>query len=133
MPRGRVKFIGTSAPELDVEIAETDPHRMHGLMFRPTLTDSEGMIFSWPKSAPRSFWMRNTCLALDMLFIDDEGYVAGILEQVPPMNEAPRRVRCPAQHVLEVRAGWARAHGVKPGQRVDISAALSEDSPHDQP
>ncbi len=117
MPEGRLAFPGTNAPELRVEIAKTDPHRSHGLMFRPSLSEDEGMLFSWPIDAPRSFWMHNTCLALDMLFIDARGFVVGILEQVPPWNDLPRSVRCPAAHVLEVRAGWTRAHGVVPGSR----------------
>jgi len=120
MPRGKLRFPGGA--ELDVEIADNDPDRSHGLMFRPTLSDSEGMLFSWTENAMRSFWMRNTCLALDMLFLDDRGYVLSVLEQVPPWNEAPRRVACPAAHVLEVRAGWTRAHDVKPGQKVDIQS-----------
>ncbi|OQX68050.1 MAG: hypothetical protein B6A08_12190 [Sorangiineae bacterium NIC37A_2] len=117
MPEGRLSFPGTKAPELRVEIAKTDPHRSHGLMFRPSLSEDEGMLFSWPQEGPRSFWMHNTCLALDMLFIDARGFVVGILEQVPPWNDHPRGVRCPAAHVLEVRAGWSRDHGVVPGSR----------------
>lgn len=123
MPEGRVAFPNTKAPALRVEIASTDPHRTHGLMFRPTLSEDEGMLFSWPTEAPRSFWMHNTCLALDMLFLDQRGFVVGILEQVPPWNEVPRRMRCPAAHVLEVRAGWARDHGVQPGAQATIEGA----------
>jgi hypothetical protein len=64
--------------------------------------------------------MRNTCLALDMLFIDQDGIISGILEQVPPMNETSRRINCLSAHVLEVRAGWTRTYGVSPGQKITI-------------
>lgn len=129
MPRGAVKFVeAPGAPSIDVELAQNDPDRAHGLMFRPTLSDEEGMLFSWSYEGRRSFWMKNTCLALDMLFLDAKGYVVGILEQVPPMNETPRSVHCPAAHVLEVRAGWTRDHGVFAGQKVDIDAALPHNS-----
>ncbi|HSC87949.1 MAG TPA: DUF192 domain-containing protein [Polyangiaceae bacterium] len=122
MPRARLAFVDApTAPQLNVEVAENDPHRSHGLMFRPTLADEEGMLFSWPSEGYRSFWMHNTCLALDMLFIDSERRIVGVLEQVPPWNDLPRRVTCPSAYVLEVRAGFARAYGVAPGQHISIT------------
>lgn len=89
-------------------------------MYATALGENAGMLFSWPDEAIRSFWMHNTCIPLDMLFIAADGTISGILEQVPPMNDEPRSIRCPTQHVLEVNAGWARRHGVEPGQRVVI-------------
>lgn len=119
MPRSSITFADAKgAPEVTVELARTPEHRAHGLMYRQSLADDEGMLFSWTREDPRSFWMRNTCLALDMLFLASDGTIVGILEQVPPMNEKPRTVPCKAQHVLELRAGWSRTYGVAPGQRV---------------
>jgi uncharacterized membrane protein (UPF0127 family) len=89
-------------------------------MYRTHLGADQGMLFSWEREEPRSFWMRNTCIPLDMLFIAKDGTVVGILEQVPTLNTLPREIPCPAQHVLELNAGWARQHGVEPGQHVDI-------------
>jgi uncharacterized membrane protein (UPF0127 family) len=125
MPYGMVTFPAVKqAPVLKVELALTPQSQQHGLMFRPALSDNEGMLFSWTNDARRSFWMKNTCLALDMLFIAKDGTIAGILENIPPWNEAPSRsVSCPVAHVLEVRAGWARAYGVKPGQRMQVSTS----------
>lgn len=121
MPRGFVSFPDApSAPRVAVEVAADEAHRQHGLMYRTQLAPEEGMLFSWPTDAPRSFWMKNTCLPLDMLFLDSRGFVVGVLEQVPVLNEHPRRVPCPAAFVLEMNAGWARDHGVQPGQRVKI-------------
>jgi len=124
MPQGRLKFPESRAPELTVELAQNDEHRSHGLMFRNSLSEDQGMLFSWPSEGRRSFWMHNTCLALDMLFLDEELYVVGILEQVPPWNDSPRQTRCDAAHVLEVRAGWARQFGVQPGQKAIVDASL---------
>lgn len=122
MPMGTVTFPDAPrAPGLQVERALTTAHRNHGLMYRSELSDDQGMLFTWEGEGARSFWMRNTCLALDMLFVDLEGKIVGILEQVPPMNEQHRRVACPAAHVLEVRAGWTRQYGVVPGQQIAIS------------
>jgi uncharacterized membrane protein (UPF0127 family) len=122
MPRGAVTFVeAPGAPRVEVELALNAAHRAHGLMYRRELGPREGMLFSWHREEPRSFWMRNTCLPLDMLFLDRSGRVLGILEQVPPMNDEPRSIPCAAMHVLELPAGWARAHEVAPGQRVELA------------
>jgi uncharacterized membrane protein (UPF0127 family) len=84
------------------------------------MPDDAGMLFSWDDEQVRSFWMHNTCIPLDMLFIDADANIVGILEQVPTLNERSRMVPCPAAHVLELNAGWARAHGIEPGQRVKL-------------
>lgn len=78
------------------------------------------MLFSWPLEEQRTFWMRNTCIPLDMLFIAADGTILGILEQVPVMNDGPRTVPCPAAHVLEVNAGWCRKRAVRAGMRVEF-------------
>ncbi len=121
LPFGRVTFLDApGTPAVDVELARDNPSRERGLMYRTQMADNAGMLFSWNDQRVRSFWMRNTCLPLDMLFIAQDGTVAGILEQVPTMNEAARKVDCPVAHVLELNAGWARAHGIAPGMKVAI-------------
>jgi uncharacterized membrane protein (UPF0127 family) len=123
LPRGWVSFIGApGAPRVAVEIAANDTARERGLMYRVKMPEDQGMIFDWTDPAQHSFWMRNTCIPLDMLFIEADGTIAGILEQVPPMDESPRGVPCPVTHVLELNAGWSRAHGVSPGQQVRIES-----------
>ena len=121
LPTGQVQFTeAPSAPKVTVELALDDPARARGLMYRTQMDGDHGMLFSWDEDGRRSFWMQNTCIPLDMLFIAGDGTVVGILEQVPTMNTLPREVPCPARHVLELNAGWARSHGVQPGQHVDL-------------
>ena len=109
------------SPRLNVELARTEPEQERGLMYRTKLPDAQGMLFSWGgQEAPRTFWMHNTCIPLDMMFIARDGTVVGILEQVPTLNDEPRGVPCPAAYVLEVNAGWSRAHGIKPGTTVHV-------------
>lgn len=121
LPTGRVTFLEAPAqPEVLIEHAATDEARSLGLMYRRHLASEHGMLFSWSEEDVRSFWMRNTCIPLDMLFITSDGTIVGILEQVPVLNTLPRSVPCPARYVLEVNAGWARRHGVRAGQRVRI-------------
>lgn len=121
LPMGQVRFPDApSAPTISVERAENHAMRTRGLMYRTSLAADAGMLFSWHEEDVRSFWMKNTCIPLDMLFIARDGTIVGILEQVPTLNTLPRGVPCPAQHVLEVNAGWTRQHGIKPGQRIEI-------------
>ncbi|MDF3068290.1 MAG: putative secreted protein [Polyangiaceae bacterium] len=121
LPLGKVTFLGApNAPQVEVELARDDAARERGLMYRTTMAENSGMLFSWEDERVRNFWMRNTCIPLDLLYIDKQGTIAGILEQVPTMNDAPRGVRCPVAHVLELNAGWARAHGLAPGMKIEI-------------
>jgi uncharacterized membrane protein (UPF0127 family) len=107
-------------PGVVVERALTNAHRSRGLMYRTRMPEKEGMLFSWNTEQVQTFWMRNTCIPLDMLFIAGDGTITGILEQVPTMNDAPRTIPCPVAHVLELNAGYSRAHGVRAGQKIRI-------------
>lgn len=121
LPLGRVTFVDApQSPSAEVELARDDAARERGLMYRTSMPEDSGMLFSWQDERVRSFWMRNTCIPLDMLYITKDGTIAGILEQVPTLNDAPRGIKCPVAHVLELNAGWARAHGVSPGMKVKI-------------
>lgn len=121
LPMGRVTFADApGAPAVDVELARDDASRERGLMYRTSMGENAGMLFSWNDQRIRSFWMHNTCIPLDLLYITKDGTISGILEQVPTMNDAPRRIACPVAHVLELNAGWARAHGIQPGMKVKI-------------
>jgi uncharacterized membrane protein (UPF0127 family) len=102
-------------PRVGVELARQSSEQARGLMYRTSMPEEQGMLFSWNDEAVRSFWMRNTCIPLDMMFIARDGTIAGIQEQVPVLNDMPRSIPCPAAHVLEVNAGWSRRHGVRAG------------------
>lgn len=122
LPVGQVTFDeAPGRPRATVEFALNNSTRQRGLMFRTRMEADRGMLFAWEDEEPRSFWMHNTCIPLDMLFITKAGTIAGVLEQVPVLNDEPRGVPCPVAHVLEMNAGWSRAHGVKPGQHVTIA------------
>jgi uncharacterized membrane protein (UPF0127 family) len=121
LPKGWVSFPDSPGePRVAVEIAATASSRERGLMYVARMPEDQGMLFAWTDADTRSFWMHNTCIPLDMLYIAADGTVVGVLEQVPAMDDTPRTVPCPVTHVLEVNAGWTRAHGVVPGHRVKI-------------
>jgi uncharacterized protein len=121
LPLGKIIFSDApGAPQVEVELARDDASRERGLMYRTSMPQGHGMLFSWQDERVRNFWMHNTCIPLDMLYVTKDGLIAGILEQVPTMNDAPRGIKCPVAHVLELNAGWARAHGIAPGMKLKI-------------
>jgi len=97
---------------LKVEVASTDAQRQMGMMFRETLGEDEGMLFVFPTERVNNFWMRNTLIPLDMLFIDSEWQVVGIVENATPLTDDPRGVGKMSQYVLEVTGGFAARHGL---------------------
>jgi uncharacterized protein len=118
-----IGFPGAGGIKLDAELVTTNGQIMRGLMFRKEMPEDHGMLFRLGYRDDHKFWMRNTCIPLDMLFIEDDGLIAGIEENVPTLNEDERGVGCPSSWVLEVNAGWARRHGVRAGQRMEIPDA----------
>jgi uncharacterized membrane protein (UPF0127 family) len=117
---GKVIFTEPKGEAVTVEIAENDHDRQRGLMYRKSMPDDRGMIFWFKEKENHAFWMHNTCIPLDMLYIDDDGLIVGIEENTPTMSDDTFEVGCPSQYVLELNAGWARAHGVRAGQKVKI-------------
>jgi uncharacterized membrane protein (UPF0127 family) len=117
---GVVRFPDVAGLEVAVEIAKRNAERMRGLMYRKELGDNAGMLFIFEEERALEFWMKNTCIPLDMIFISDKGVVVGIEENTPTLSTATFGPSCPARFVLEVNAGWARKHGVRPGMRVDL-------------
>jgi uncharacterized membrane protein (UPF0127 family) len=101
-----------------VEIADTPAKREMGLQYRRDLAAERGMIFLFPAEAPLSFWMKNTPLPLDMIFINRERKIVGIVEQTVPFSLDPRSVNAPSQYVLEINGGLSKRHGIKAGDTV---------------
>lgn len=94
---------------------------MRGLMYRKEMSDGAGMLFIFERQKKLQFWMKNTCIPLDMIFIDKGGTIVAIEENTPTLSTdtfGPKR--CDAKFVLEVNAGWARKNGVKPGQKLEL-------------
>jgi len=101
-----------------VEIAETPSKREMGLQYRRDLAADRGMIFLFPAESAQSFWMKNTPLPLDMIFINRERKIVGIVEQTVPFSLDPRSVSAPSQFVLEINGGLSKRHGIKAGDSV---------------
>ncbi|HSN15318.1 MAG TPA: DUF192 domain-containing protein [Anaeromyxobacteraceae bacterium] len=114
---------GGGSHAVAVEVARDDVTRTRGLMFRRTLDEGAGMLFVFEELGDHPFWMRNTLIPLDMIFIGDDGRVTGIVARATPGSLEPRSGG-PSRYVLEVAGGWAERHGVAAGDRVRFEGVL---------
>ena len=101
--------------KVTVELARNDPERTRGLMFRQSLDGGRGMLFLFEHSEPLKFWMKNTYIPLDMIFIDDRFRVVFVEENAEPLTLQSRGPDQDSRYVLEVPGGWSRTHGVERG------------------
>lgn len=101
---------------LVVEVASTSKTRNKGLMYRKALPQNQGMLFVWPSSKPRNFWMKNTFIPLDIAFFDDQFFLINI-ESMKPDNKSGNfgdyKSAEPAKYAIEVNAGWYKKHNIK--------------------
>jgi uncharacterized protein len=107
---------------VSVEIADTTQKRSFGLMYRRDLPESHGMLFLFPREESLSFWMKNTPLPLDIIFINTAHKIVSIAQNTTPFSEKPLPSGSPAQFVLEVNGGFCQRHGIATGDRVDLPA-----------
>ena len=109
-----------------VEVAATPTQEALGLMYRKDLDALAGMLFVFGTAIEHPFWMKNTVLPLDMIFLGDDRRVVGIVKNAVPFTTVERTVGVPSRYVLEVNAGFSEKHGVKNGDLVafeNITAA----------
>ncbi|MFO1157870.1 MAG: DUF192 domain-containing protein [Reyranellaceae bacterium] len=123
---GEIKFqkstlvIDTGGREIkfDVELALTEAERARGLMFREKLGPYDGMLFDFYQEAPVSFWMKNTLIPLDMVFIAADGTIRHVHANAKPLSTDTIPSEFPVRGVLEINGGSARLLGIKPGDKV---------------
>lgn len=101
-----------------VEVVRTEEAQAQGLMFRTSLPDDGGMLFPFEVVRPASFWMKNTVISLDLLFIRADGTIARIAADAVPYSLDPISSGEPVAAVLELAGGKAAALGIRPGDRV---------------
>jgi uncharacterized membrane protein (UPF0127 family) len=101
-----------------VEVADNDPTRIRGLMFRQSLAPDSGMLFVFEDEQPRSFWMYNTYVPLSIAFIDAAGAITNILEMAPLDTTVRYPSSRPARYALEMNSGWFSARNIATGDTV---------------
>ena len=121
---GRLSIVLNNNPApilLDIEIADNDEERMRGLMDRQTLPGNAAMLFVFPNEEPRSFWMKNTYISLDIIYINSRKEIVSIQKYTQPKSTYSIPSEKPAMYVLEVNAGYTDKYGITPGDKVDFS------------
>ena len=109
---------GKRVHHFTVEIASTTEEQAYGLMNRSELAPDRGMIFPFDPPRPASFWMKNTLIPLDMIFIRADGTIANIQANAVPLSLEPENSEGPVKAVLEIAGGRAAELGINPGDRV---------------
>jgi uncharacterized membrane protein (UPF0127 family) len=112
-----VTSLEISGVALEVEVASTPSSRQQGLMFRESLEQDHGMLFVYPDSAPRSFWMANTKIPLSIAFVTEGGDIVNIAHMTPFSTSATPST-APAMYAIEMQRGWFASHEITSGVRV---------------
>ena len=104
--------------EYRVEVAMTYQEQTRGLSQRTNLPENEGMLFVFPANSTIAFWMKDTYLALDLIFIDGQGKIVDIATHAKPLSETAIKAKQPYRYCLEINAGQAKLKKIKEGDQV---------------
>ena len=109
---------GQFISRLDVEFAEDDETRSQGLMYRPKMNEDQGMLFIFPREEKQSFWMHNTVMSLDIIFVNKQQEIVKIHRNAIPYDDSAYPSNAPAIYVVEVNAGYTEAHNIDEGDKI---------------
>jgi uncharacterized membrane protein (UPF0127 family) len=119
---GQLLFIKKDKNEpiktIDIEVADNEAKRIQGLMWRRSLSDGTGMLFIFEDERPISFWMKNTYISLDIIYINKAMDIVSIQDNTTPFSEMPIPSGKPAQYVVEVMAGFCNNYNIETGDKV---------------
>uniref|UniRef100_A0A7C4XUW9 DUF192 domain-containing protein n=1 Tax=candidate division WWE3 bacterium TaxID=2053526 RepID=A0A7C4XUW9_UNCKA len=124
----QINYVVLEDKKIEVEIADTQAERTKGLMFRKELAENSGMLFVFDNSSRHTFWMANTYIPLDIIWINEDMEIVYISKDTPPCTETGNlQAMCTtyspdkaAKFVLEVNAGWTEKNGIKVGDAVNF-------------
>jgi len=103
---------------IDIELAQNESQRQLGLMYRDTLAENQGMLFIFDNEEVRAFWMKNTILSLDMIFVNTRNEIVTIHKYTTPYSEETYESTKPAKYVIEVNAGYTDKQKISVGDRI---------------
>ena len=129
---GRLQFLtaeNSIISEVSIEIAETVQSREQGMMYRTSMEPDHAMLFIFDRSEPRRFWMANTYISLDLLFVNEALEIVRVARYAQPQSQ--EGIDCPelARYVVEVIGGYADTHGLIEGQKIAFSRNQDLDTP----
>jgi uncharacterized membrane protein (UPF0127 family) len=123
--QGELKFLSSNGKKelrkIDIEFADKDSARMMGLMYRKAMEDTKGMIFIFEKPDMHSFWMKNTYISLDIIYVDDKKEIVKIYKNTEKLSTKSLPTDKPALYVVEVIAGFCDKYGVKEGDKIEFA------------
>jgi len=111
---------GDTLKVIDIEVADNEHKRSQGLMYRSSMPEYFGMLFIFDNEEPLTFWMKDTYIPLDILFVNDSLEIVSISENCKPMVKWPIKSEKPAKYVVEVNAGYVYQWGVKAGDKIQF-------------
>ncbi len=122
--QGELQFMDAETGEpitsIDIEVKQDDAGRAEGMMWRRSMEEDQGMLFIMERSEPQSFWMRNTYIPLDIMFIGEDKRIVNIRKNAQPQTLDPQPSKGNAKYVLEVIGGFSDQFGVEAGDRVEF-------------
>ncbi len=125
---GELSFVdksGKTVQKIEIEIADDDRQREQGLMWRRSMAESRGMVFIFPEESPQRFWMRNTYIPLDIIYVNSKMEIVSIQKNCKTLNDVGLPSNAPAQYVVEVIGGFSDRHGIKAGTKVSFKDLIN--------
>ena len=119
---GELKFYSSSQEKsikIDIEVADNFKAHTIGLMYRKEMLDSQGMLFVFDKEGPHSFWMKNTYIALDIIYLNDDREIVDVYMNADPKSTIGLPSKSPARYVLETVAGFSAYHQLRLGDKLE--------------
>ncbi len=122
---GRLAFLDADRRDtlssLDIEVVREMDELQFGMMYRMSVPENTGMLFLMPREEMQSFWMRNTYVSLDILYINSEKRIVSIVERAKPLSDEGLPSKAAALYVLEVAGGYCAEKGIQAGHYVEFS------------
>ena len=121
---GTLNFLkpdGSVVSTIDIEIADTPDQQQRGLMNRSFMQNDQGMLFIFDEERPQSFWMKNTIIPLDIIYVNSKMNIVSIAENTTPYSEQSIPSRGPAIYVVEVNGGYAAQFGLQAGYQIQYT------------
>lgn len=122
---GELEFIQRDAKislkKINIEVADNDNERTQGLMYRKSMEDERGMLFVFEREEPQSFWMKNTIIPLDIIYINSKKEIVKIFKNTVPFSEKSLPSDGPAIYVVEVNGGFCEKYGIKEGDVINFA------------
>jgi uncharacterized protein len=116
---------GNVKDKIDIQIANTEFDRELGLMFRKNMEENQGMLFIFPEASIQNFWMRNTLISLDMIFVNQDKKIITIRKNTTKLSDQTYSSTGPAMYVIEVNAGFADRYNIKVGDKIEWTKTKS--------